>query len=73
MLLIVLTVAAVLLALCITTDGTADRSNVTITRTDGDIHEGYVDVTGGRVWFRIVGADSAGTPLLVLHGGPGMT
>jgi len=73
MLLIVLTVAAVLLALCITTDGTADRSNVTITRTDGDIHEGYVDVTGGRVWFRIVGADSAGTPLLVLHGGPGAT
>jgi proline iminopeptidase len=61
----------VLLAFCITTGGTADRSNVTITKTDGDTHEGYVDVTGGRVWFRIDGADSTETPLLVLHGGPG--
>lgn len=73
MLLLLLTTAAVLLALCITTDRPADRSNVTITRTDGDTHEGYVDVTGGRVWFRIVGADSPGTPLLILHGGPGAT
>lgn len=73
MLLLFLTAAAVLLALCITTGGTADRSNVTITRTDGGTHEGYVDVTAGRVWFRIVGADSTETPLLVLHGGPGAT
>jgi proline iminopeptidase len=28
-------------------------------------------VTGGRVWYRIVGAGS-GTPLLTLHGGPGL-
>jgi len=32
--------------------------------------EGYVDVPGGRVWYRIVGSGSR-TPLLVLHGGPG--
>jgi len=32
--------------------------------------EGYVDVPGGRVWYRIVGGGAA-TPLLVLHGGPG--
>jgi len=32
--------------------------------------EGYIDVTGGRVWYRIVGSGSA-TPLLLLHGGPG--
>jgi proline iminopeptidase len=32
--------------------------------------EGYVDVEGGRVWYRIVGSGSA-TPLLLLHGGPG--
>ena len=32
--------------------------------------EGYVDVTGGQVWYRIVGSGDA-TPLLVLHGGPG--
>ncbi len=73
MLLLFLAVAAGLLALCITTERPADRSNVTITRADGDTREGYVDVTGGRVWFRIVGAGSTGTPLLVLHGGPGVT
>ena len=33
--------------------------------------EGYVAVTGGRVWYRIVGADKDGIPLLILHGGPG--
>src|SRR6185369_3105488 len=33
--------------------------------------EGYVQVEGGRVWYRIVGSGTA-TPLLVLHGGPGM-
>jgi len=33
--------------------------------------EGYVDVTGGRVWYRIVGSGTR-TPLLVLHGGPGV-
>lgn len=32
--------------------------------------EGYVDVDGGRVWYRIVGSGEA-TPLLCLHGGPG--
>ena len=32
--------------------------------------EGYVDVEGGKVWYRIVG-EGDGIPLLVLHGGPG--
>lgn len=32
--------------------------------------EGYVKVTGGRVWYRIVGSGTE-TPLLLLHGGPG--
>jgi proline iminopeptidase len=32
--------------------------------------EGFVDVPGGKVWYRIVGSGSA-TPLLLLHGGPG--
>ena len=32
--------------------------------------EGYLPVTGGKVWYRIVG-EGNGTPLLVLHGGPG--
>jgi proline iminopeptidase len=32
--------------------------------------EGYVDVPGGRLWYRVVGA-GPGTPLVLLHGGPG--
>jgi proline iminopeptidase len=32
--------------------------------------EGFIPVTGGRVWYRIVGA-GPGIPLLTLHGGPG--
>jgi proline iminopeptidase len=32
--------------------------------------EGYVEVPGGKVWYRIVGSGTA-TPLLLLHGGPG--
>ena len=34
--------------------------------------EGYVNVTGGKVWYKIVGSGNA-TPLLLLHGGPGAT
>ncbi|OLC27257.1 MAG: hypothetical protein AUG06_04390 [Actinobacteria bacterium 13_1_20CM_2_65_11] len=33
--------------------------------------EGYVDVPGGRVWYRRMG--EGGIPLLCLHGGPGFT
>lgn len=33
--------------------------------------EGYIDVTGGKVWFRIVGSGDK-TPLILLHGGPGV-
>ena len=33
--------------------------------------EGYEQVPGGRVWYRIVGHGTR-TPLLVLHGGPGV-
>ncbi|MCK9399465.1 MAG: proline iminopeptidase-family hydrolase [Bacteroidales bacterium] len=35
------------------------------------IKEGMINVTGGQVWYRIVGADKTGIPLLTLHGGPG--
>ena len=34
------------------------------------VREGYIAVTGGRVWYQQVGAGDA-TPLLTLHGGPG--
>src|SRR5262245_57729257 len=32
--------------------------------------EGFIDVPGGKVWYRIAGSGTA-TPLLALHGGPG--
>jgi len=38
--------------------------------------EGYLEVPGGRVWYRAVAPDSGAgdaTPLLCLHGGPGFT
>jgi proline iminopeptidase len=34
------------------------------------IEEGYVNVPGGRVWYKVVGVSDE-NPLLVLHGGPG--
>lgn len=41
----------------------------------GTVTEGYLEVPGGRVWFRSVASASATdrTPLLCLHGGPGFT
>ena len=38
-------------------------------RSDG-ASEGFAQVPGGRVWWMRVGTGS-GTPLLLLHGGPG--
>jgi proline iminopeptidase len=35
--------------------------------------EGYIDVPGGKVWYRAVGDNADATPLLCLHGGPGFT
>jgi proline-specific peptidase len=39
--------------------------------------EGYLDVPGGRIWYRVVapgaGPGASATPLLCLHGGPGFT
>jgi proline iminopeptidase len=33
--------------------------------------EGFIAVPGGRVWWRSVGDDHHGVPVLCLHGGPG--
>lgn len=35
--------------------------------------EGYIEVPGGRVWYRAVGDRDGLAPLLCLHGGPGFT
>ncbi len=34
--------------------------------------EGFVDVEGGKIWYKIVGTGKK-TPLILLHGGPGFT
>ncbi len=33
--------------------------------------EGFIEVTGGKVWYVIYNQQATGIPLLVLHGGPG--
>ncbi|MBI4799732.1 MAG: proline iminopeptidase-family hydrolase [Desulfarculus sp.] len=35
------------------------------------LREGLITVTGGQVWYCVLGAGQPGVPLLVLHGGPG--
>jgi len=34
--------------------------------------EGFVEVDGGKMWYRILG-EGQGTPMLMMHGGPGGT
>ena len=33
--------------------------------------EGYIEVTGGKVWYQQFTKNPKGTPVLILHGGPG--
>jgi proline iminopeptidase len=40
--------------------------------SSGETEEGYISVTGGRVWYQAVGNGKEGVPLLVVHGGPGV-
>lgn len=35
------------------------------------LEEGYIDVTGGRVWYQLFNKNAEGTPVIILHGGPG--
>ncbi|MGF2614712.1 alpha/beta fold hydrolase [Rossellomorea vietnamensis] len=35
------------------------------------INEGYIEVTGGKVWYQIHNQESKNTPVIILHGGPG--
>jgi proline-specific peptidase len=39
---------------------------------ESEVAHGRIAVPGGEVWYKIVGPDQPGTPLLCLHGGPGM-
>jgi len=42
------------------------------TKSTSEIREGFISVTGGDVWYRIVSASRKKIPLLILHGGPGV-
>ena len=33
--------------------------------------EGFIEVTGGKVWYQIHNKNSSETPVIILHGGPG--
>lgn len=33
--------------------------------------DGFIEVTGGKVWYQIFNKESSGTPVIILHGGPG--
>ena len=35
-----------------------------------DAREGYVQVTGGRIWYYVAGGGAA-VPIVIVHGGPG--
>jgi proline iminopeptidase len=39
-------------------------------KSDLTPHEGYVKVTGGNIWYKVLGSGS-GIPLIAIHGGPG--
>jgi proline iminopeptidase len=44
--------------------------NIACQEKEGQDREGYVDVPGGKVWYRIEG-EGENPPVLILHGGPG--
>ncbi len=41
--------------------------------TEPDHSTGYVDVDGGRIFYDMHHANAPGTPLIMIHGGPGST
>ena len=55
-------VAALLLSLC----------SIGIGQENPTPEQGFIDVPGGPVWYKVVGS-GPGIPLLALHGGPGGT
>ncbi|WP_163970410.1 proline iminopeptidase-family hydrolase [Oceanobacillus halotolerans] len=35
------------------------------------VQEGFIEVTGGKVWYQLHNSDKPNTPVVLLHGGPG--
>lgn len=57
---------------CLGVAGVVMMAGIGCAGGSGGPREGLVQVTGGRVWYRVVG-NGSGTPILLLHGGPGFT
>lgn len=38
-----------------------------------DSFEGFMEVQGGRIWYKVINSDRKKTPLVIVHGGPGGT
>lgn len=49
------------------------NSNVNVrgSKNTGEIQEGYIPSTGGKISYKVAGKNKKGIPVLVLHGGPG--
>ena len=45
--------------------------NVRVSKNAGEIQEGYIPSTGGKISYKVAGKNKKGIPVLVLHGGPG--
>jgi proline iminopeptidase len=68
--------AIVLLAGCAAQTRSSQNTTgagVSATIVDSAVREGYLPVPGGRVFYRMLGANKPGIPLLAAHGGPGGT
>ncbi len=61
----------VVVSLGILIGGCVMLKNSEITKSTENVEEGFISVTGGKVWYKIVGKNHPGIPLLILHGGPG--
>jgi len=49
------------------------KTAITIVKNAAETQEGYIPVTGGKVWYKIAGKNQTGIPLLIVHGGPGVS
>jgi len=48
-----------------------NNKKVNLTVDSATLKEGFIEISGGKVWFKIEGCDKEKIPFLLLHGGPG--
>jgi proline iminopeptidase len=67
-----LTVTAALLLACSKDNESAKSADTSAATTVLPAGENYLEVPGGRIWYKVSGGGS-GIPVILLHGGPGFT